>query len=79
LSSAGCRVWQSLDMSQTPYGNDDAPAAWARDLRDQILDEYLRDYERRKGPISADAQKWAHRILSDVFAEEGTGVRRGDL
>jgi hypothetical protein len=61
------------------YGNDDAPAPWVRDLRDRILDEYLRDFERRKGPISADAQRWARRIFSDVFAEEGTEVRRSDL
>jgi hypothetical protein len=45
-------------------------AAVERELRGQILDEYLADYERRKGPISARAQERARQILDEVFAEE---------
>ena len=42
-----------------------------RELRGQILDEYLADYERRKGPVSADEQERARRVFDEVFAEEG--------
>ncbi|MCL6736768.1 hypothetical protein [Streptomyces neyagawaensis] len=42
-----------------------------RELRGQILDEYLADYEKRKGPISPDEQERARRIFDEVFAEEG--------
>jgi Arc/MetJ-type ribon-helix-helix transcriptional regulator len=46
-------------------------AAVERELRGQILDEYLADYERRKGPVSADEQERARRVFDEVFAEEG--------
>lgn len=46
-------------------------AAVERELRGQILDEYLADYERRKGPVSADEQERARRVFGEVFAEEG--------
>ncbi|QYX79837.1 hypothetical protein [Streptomyces akebiae] len=42
-----------------------------RELRGQILDEYLADYEQRKGPISTEAQERARRVFDEVFAEEG--------
>ncbi|WP_431042935.1 hypothetical protein ACQUSR_14230 [Streptomyces sp. P1-3] len=41
-----------------------------RELRGQILDEYLADYERRKGRVSEDAQNRARQIFDEVFAEE---------
>lgn len=42
-----------------------------RELRGQILDEYLADYEHRKGPISREEQERARRVFDEVFAEEG--------
>jgi hypothetical protein len=42
-----------------------------RELRGQILDGYLADYERRKGPISRQEQDRARRIFDEVFAEDG--------
>ncbi|MCX4454302.1 hypothetical protein OG585_16635 [Streptomyces sp. NBC_01340] len=42
-----------------------------RELRGQILDEYLADYERRNGPISEPEQGRARRVFDEVFAEEG--------
>jgi hypothetical protein len=48
-----------------------------RELRGQILDEYLADYERRKGPVSEQEQEQeqeqerARRVFDEVFAEEG--------
>lgn len=42
-----------------------------RELRGQILDEYLADYERRKGPISEAGQQRARQVFDEVFAEEG--------
>jgi hypothetical protein len=41
-----------------------------RELRGQILDEYLADYERRKGPISEEEQERARQFFDEVFAEE---------
>jgi Arc/MetJ-type ribon-helix-helix transcriptional regulator len=46
-------------------------AAVERELRGQILDEYLADYERRKGPVSEQEQERARRVFDEVFAEEG--------
>lgn len=46
-------------------------AAVERELRGQILDEYLADYERRKGPISGPEQERARQVFDEVFAEEG--------
>jgi hypothetical protein len=46
-------------------------AAVERELRGQILDEYLADYERRNGPISGQAQERARQVFDEVFAEEG--------
>jgi Arc/MetJ-type ribon-helix-helix transcriptional regulator len=46
-------------------------AAVERELRGQILDEYLADYERRKGPISEQEQEHAHQVFDEVFAAEG--------
>ncbi|MBP8535515.1 hypothetical protein [Streptomyces sp. MK37H] len=45
-------------------------AAVERELRGQILDEYLADYERRKGPVSAKAQERARQVFDEVFAED---------
>ncbi len=42
-----------------------------RELRGQILDEYLADYERRQGLISDHEQERARRVFDEVFAEEG--------
>ncbi|AXG78029.1 hypothetical protein [Streptomyces paludis] len=41
-----------------------------RELRGQILDEYLADYERRKGPVSEAEQERARRVFDEVFTEE---------
>ncbi|MGN9782533.1 hypothetical protein ACTMTF_13965 [Nonomuraea sp. ZG12] len=46
-----------------------ALAAVERELRGRILDEYLADYERRKGPISKKEQDQARRIFDEVFAD----------
>jgi Arc/MetJ-type ribon-helix-helix transcriptional regulator len=42
-----------------------------RELRGQILDEYLADYEQRKGPISGEEQERARRVFDELFAEGG--------
>ncbi|WP_045746066.1 hypothetical protein [Actinoplanes rectilineatus] len=42
-----------------------------RELRGQILDEYLADYESRQGPISGQARQRAKQVFDEVFAEEG--------
>jgi len=46
-------------------------AAVERELRGQILDEYLAEYERRNGPVSAAEQERARHVFDEVFAEEG--------
>jgi hypothetical protein len=46
-------------------------AAVERELRGQILDDYLTDYERRKGPVSKQEQERARQIFDEVFSEEG--------
>jgi hypothetical protein len=46
-----------------------------RELRGQILDEYLADCERRQGPISEDGQERVRRVFDEVFAEEGREAR----
>jgi hypothetical protein len=46
-------------------------AAVERELRGQILDEYLAEYERRKGPVSAEEQERARQVFDEVFTEEG--------
>ncbi|WP_289848762.1 hypothetical protein [Actinoallomurus spadix] len=35
------------------------------------MDEYLADYERRKGPVSVREQEEARQVFDEVFAEEG--------
>ncbi|MFD5317835.1 hypothetical protein [Streptomyces sp. NPDC127098] len=45
-------------------------AAVERELRGRILDEYLADYERRRGPVSEQEQERARGIFDEVFAEE---------
>ncbi|MDR8408119.1 hypothetical protein MTP10_05160 [Nonomuraea sp. 3-1Str] len=45
-------------------------AAVERELRGQILDEYLTDYERRNGPVPASDRDQARQVFDDVFAEE---------
>ena len=42
-----------------------------RELRRQVLDEYLADYESRKGPVSTQARQRARQVFDEVFAEEG--------
>ncbi|MEU4162242.1 hypothetical protein [Actinoplanes sp. NPDC026670] len=41
-----------------------------RELRGQVLDEYLADYESRRGPISDEARQRARQVFDEVFAEE---------
>jgi hypothetical protein len=45
-------------------------AAVERELRGQILDEYLVDYEGRNGPVPASEQQRARQLFDEVFAEE---------
>ncbi|MBB5778288.1 hypothetical protein AB0L65_05015 [Nonomuraea sp. NPDC052116] len=45
-------------------------AAVERELRGQILDEYLADYERRNGPVPAEEQERARQVFDEVFSEE---------
>jgi Arc/MetJ-type ribon-helix-helix transcriptional regulator len=42
-----------------------------RELRGQILDEYLADNERRKGPVSEAEQARARQVFDELFEEEG--------
>ncbi|MDI3389131.1 hypothetical protein QIS99_23465 [Streptomyces sp. B-S-A8] len=42
-----------------------------RELRGQVLDEYLADYENRKGPVSEPARRQARQVFDEVFTEEG--------
>ncbi|WP_436526423.1 hypothetical protein [Actinoplanes sp. HUAS TT8] len=44
-----------------------------RELRGQILDEYLADHEKRKGPVSDHARRQARQVFDEVFAEEEGG------
>ncbi|MFF4105261.1 hypothetical protein [Streptomyces sp. NPDC001903] len=46
-------------------------AAVERELRGQILDEYLADYEQRQGPLSAESQQTARRVFDEAFAQGG--------
>jgi hypothetical protein len=48
-----------------------ATEAMERELRGRVLDEYLADYEHRKGPVAAQEQERARRVFDEVFAEEG--------
>lgn len=45
-------------------------AAVERELRGQILDEYLTDYERRHGPLPARLQAEARQVFDDVFSQD---------
>ncbi|WP_326555474.1 hypothetical protein [Micromonospora sp. NBC_01813] len=42
-----------------------------RELRGQVLDEYLADYESRKGPASEQARQFSRQVFDEVLAEEG--------
>ncbi|MDI3422151.1 hypothetical protein [Streptomyces luteolus] len=44
-------------------------AAVERELRGQVLDEYLADYESRQGPVSEQARQRARQVFDEVFAE----------
>lgn len=44
-------------------------AAVERELRGQVLDEYLTDYENRQGPVSEQARRRARQVFDEVFAE----------
>ncbi|MFK0217431.1 hypothetical protein ACIQWN_04470 [Streptomyces vinaceus] len=46
-------------------------AAVERELRGQILDEYLADYEQRQGPLSTEAQQAARRVFDEAFTQGG--------
>ncbi|MGV9690752.1 hypothetical protein ACWDUX_16755 [Streptomyces sp. NPDC003444] len=41
-----------------------------RELRGQVLDEYLADYESREGPVSDQARQGARQVFDQVFADE---------
>lgn len=45
-------------------------AAVERELRGQVLDEYLADYESRKGPVSDQAREAARQVFDEAFAGE---------
>ncbi|MFF5692549.1 hypothetical protein ACFY7N_17835 [Streptomyces albidoflavus] len=45
-------------------------AAVERELRGQILDEYLTDCERRNGPLPARLQAEARQVFDDVFSQD---------
>jgi hypothetical protein len=45
-------------------------AAVERELRGQVMDEYLTDYENRKGRVSERASQRARQVFDEVFAEE---------
>ncbi|MFF6778559.1 hypothetical protein ACFY8W_34125 [Streptomyces sp. NPDC012637] len=47
-------------------------AAVERELRGQILDEYLADYERRNGPVSDELQQGARQTFDEIFAEDAS-------
>jgi hypothetical protein len=64
-------------MEETTYGSRTQTQpflaeAVKRELRGQILDEYLADYERRKSPISEQEQNRARQIFDEVFTEGAT-------
>ena len=42
-----------------------------RELRGQVLDEYLADHESRKGPVAEQARQRARQVFDEVFADEG--------
>jgi hypothetical protein len=41
-----------------------------RELRGQILDGYLADYERRHGPLPVELQDQARQVFDEVFTED---------
>ncbi|MCC3770878.1 hypothetical protein [Streptomyces sp. UNOC14_S4] len=45
-------------------------AAVERELRGQVLDDYLADYEQRKGPLPEPVRERARKVFDEVFAEE---------
>lgn len=47
-----------------------------RELRGQILDEYLADYENRKVPLSERARQRAWQVFDEVFAEEARAASK---
>lgn len=44
-----------------------------RELQGQILDEYLADYELRRGPLTAESQQAARRVFDEVAVESALG------
>ncbi|MBB1242764.1 hypothetical protein GL263_04130 [Streptomyces durbertensis] len=42
-----------------------------RELRGQILDEYLADCERRDGPVSPEARQRARQVFDELLSEGG--------
>ncbi|MFB7878305.1 hypothetical protein ACFC06_23920 [Nocardia sp. NPDC056064] len=46
-------------------------AAVERELRGQVLDEYLGDYEDRVGPITEEEQRAARELFDTALAESG--------
>ncbi|MEU7020612.1 hypothetical protein ABZ990_08120 [Streptomyces sp. NPDC046203] len=78
-------------MSEKAYGRGEGPAirtrvgkrefsafvaaAVERESRGQVLDAYLADYERRKGPVSESARRWAQQVCDGILAEEDRSAR----
>ncbi|MFD4317648.1 hypothetical protein [Streptomyces sp. NPDC058548] len=52
-------------------------AAVERELRGQVLDEYLADYESRNGPVSDDAKRRARQVFDEVFADADVDAEEG--
>ncbi|MFD8984470.1 hypothetical protein [Streptomyces sp. NPDC059564] len=44
------------------------PRTGKRELRGQILDEYLADYEQRRGSLTPESQQAARQVFDEVFA-----------
>ena len=67
----GVRVGSSPAEEIHPLSDGIGPASpMERELRGRILDEYLVDYERRKGPISKRDEDEAQQFFDGVFADE---------
>ncbi|MGV9314706.1 hypothetical protein ACWDR0_21345 [Streptomyces sp. NPDC003691] len=54
-------------------------AAVERELRGQVLDEYLADYERRNGPVSESARRQARKVFGEALAEPARGPATGSV
>lgn len=60
-------------MMGEPGAPDQRASGPERERRGQILDDYLADYERRKGSIAGQEQDRARQIFDEVLAEGRSG------